>query len=160
MLRLDYDEISPITGEKTVLVEYDSLLNDTIKLCMKTGYQTYLNTWKADSPELMNYEMQLPSETVITKFVDSNKNVWYRITMQSPHVLLYCENNTWKVVTLEIAPIGDAKVIPIQVPISETETALRFLNEDNAEKFNAEEFEDALFTFQSRITEIRKKNDN
>jgi len=159
MLRLDYDEISPICGEKTVLVEYDGDTNDYVKLCMKTGYQTYVDSWKTSNPDLVTYESELPQEIADTKYLDGT-NVWYRITLQSPNVILYFQHGKWKVSPLDITPSEASSAVPIQIPISPTERALKFINLDQTSEFGENDFEDALFDFQAKMTEIRLKNDN
>jgi hypothetical protein len=38
-MRLNYDAVSPFTGRKSVLVEYDEQSGQNVHLCMETGYQ-------------------------------------------------------------------------------------------------------------------------
>ena len=37
-LKADYDEISPITGNKCVIIEVDEQSNTTSYICMESGY--------------------------------------------------------------------------------------------------------------------------
>ena len=37
---MDYDEISPITGNRTVLIEADTSTNIESRICMESGYTT------------------------------------------------------------------------------------------------------------------------
>jgi hypothetical protein len=158
-LKLDYDEISPITGRKTVLVEEEEFSGDSVKLCMETGYQTYERLWKVENEEIIaNLENQFPYQVVDSKFIDSNDNVWYKSFLISPNVLLYPDGKTWKVSFLIDLDPGNG--VPIQVPTSENTFAIKFLDEATSSVYKETEFEDALFEFQRRITEKRLRDEN
>lgn len=94
-MRLVYDEISPITNNKSVLVEHDE--NGVYKLCMDTGY-AHQEKWTIGSDELIEYESTLPQMTIDDKFVASNGDVWFRITIISSTAMLYYEQNDWIIV--------------------------------------------------------------
>lgn len=160
MLRLQYDEISPITGNKSVLIEEDSFSGDIVKLCMETGYQTYENSWKVSNEEIIaNLENQFPYQVVDTRFVDhSTNNIWYKTFLISPNVILYPDGNLWKVSYLTELDPGNG--IPIQVPHLPGQMVTKFLDEENATAFEEKKFEDALFEFQRRITEKRLRDEN
>lgn len=159
MLRLSYDEISPITGNQSVLVEQDVFSGDHVKLCMETGYQTYFNSWKVGNEEIIaNLENQFPYEVVDTKFIDSNGNVWYKAFLISPNVLLYPDEKLWKVSDLVELDPGDG--ISVEVPVSPDRTITKYLDERNSSIFKETKFEDALFEFQKRITEKRTRDEN
>ena len=153
MLKLDYDEISPITGNKTVLCEYDANMQDTTKICMATGYQTYLNSWKQGSDLLSDYELQLPTEVLNSKVVDSNGNVWYKTVLQSPRVILYPKGEFWKVVPLSESPNEVDEIVPIIVPIGLDNRGTRYLELSKAKTFDSDKFEEALFSFQELIAD-------
>ena len=87
-MRLVYDEISPWSGELSVMVEFDSVKQDNVKLCMDTGYQTYEKHWKVDSPSIEILEAQQPKIITDTKKIDAGGNVWYKISLVTPLVVL------------------------------------------------------------------------
>lgn len=158
-MKLTYDEISPITGNRTVLVEEEEFSGDNVKLCMETGYQTYQFNWRVENEEIIaNLENQFPYNVVDSKFIDPGGNVWYKSFLISPNVLLYPDEKTWKVAFLVELDPGDG--VPIQVPTSENTFATKYLDEANSSTFEETKFEDALFEFQRRITEKRLRDEN
>lgn len=159
MLRLSYDEISPITGNKSVLVEQDPFTNDQVKLCMESGYQTYLKNWKSDNIELISdLEKQFPEDITKTKIVDSNGNVWYKSYLVSRNVILFPEETVWKVALLVETDPGSG--IDVDIPLTPETTVKKFVDIDNAKVFGLLEYENALFEFQQLITITRMKNEN
>ena len=54
-MKLEYDEISPLTGQKTVVVEADEQTNIESYICMESGYTT-TDKLKIDSKEVEQYE--------------------------------------------------------------------------------------------------------
>jgi hypothetical protein len=158
-MRLLYDEISPITGNKSVLVEHDQFSGDDVKLCMESGYQTYFTSWKITNEELIaDLENQFPYDVVKSKFIDSGGNVWFKSFLISPNVLLYPDDNSWCVANLIDLDPGSGIAIPI--PISPDTIINRYLDESNTSIFGQFNFEDALFEFQRRIAISRLENEN
>ena len=151
-LKLDYDEISPITNNKCVIVEADEESGAEHRMCMESGYITR-TTFTQRSDACMKYETGC-SELMIKLRVNSNTTgtVWYPTFMQMPGVMMYIEGEgkipsdyNWSV----------AKVVPIvgedrlQYPVigKENEYHTTRLDVDNAVKFKGNEFELALETF-------------
>lgn len=67
-----FDEISPITGQLTVLVE------DSYRLDLSTGFQNMRDEWVESKPEILEaVEQQMPDYIKKFKFTDSTSNVWY-----------------------------------------------------------------------------------
>lgn len=160
MLRLDYDEYSPITGEKTVLVEYDPILEDTCKFCMKSGYETY-ESWTVRNAEILKYEEQLPDIIRNSKKIDSNGNIWYKTTMNTRNVILYPKLNTWVVAELNpVMPMGNDAFAIIYVDPETGKYETKYVDETTELIFGEYEFEDAIFAFQQKNTEIKEKNEN
>jgi hypothetical protein len=158
-MRLTYDEISPLTGNRTVLIEEDAFSGDIVKLCMETGYQTYENSWKAENEEIVaNLENQFPYQVVDSKFIDEGGNIWYKCFLISPNVLLYPDEHQWRVSNLIELDPGNG--VPIQVPHAPGQMVTKYLDESNSSIFEKTKFEDALFEFQKRITEKRLKDEN
>ena len=56
-MNLDYDMISPVTGNKCVIVEADEQSNINSYMCIESGYTTTDN-FKIDSDVINNYENQ------------------------------------------------------------------------------------------------------
>ena len=54
-MKIDYDEISPITGNKCVIVEADENTNIESRICMESGYST-ADTLKQGSNTIEKYE--------------------------------------------------------------------------------------------------------
>lgn len=169
MLKLNYDEISPFTGELVVLVEYDNTVNDTVKICMRTGYQTYLKTWTIfNSDYLAEYEAQLPYNIRDSKYCDESGNVWYKTVLQSPSALLFPDpddsgKDRWCVMPLVTLPTGNDpnSLVAIGVPInSEGDMDTKYMDYTNVQYFSSNDFEPALFAFQSAITSAKNKREN
>lgn len=80
----NYDKISPLTGNKSVVS------NPDMDLCLETGYH-WMN-WNE------GFEEKLPLFIKESVFVDSNGLNWYKIISFSPNsILLPLENGNWGV---------------------------------------------------------------
>lgn len=88
-MKLTYDEISPISGNKSILVEYDEGIG-WMKICMDTGYSTQ-EEWIDGSPQCEAFEFACPEHIKNTKFVDLTGQVWYKLTLCSGDVMLYSD---------------------------------------------------------------------
>lgn len=86
-MKLSYDEISPITGNMSVLFEEDESGYWT-KICMESGYTTQQG-WVDGDPEINAFEFACPSHVKETRFVDWSDQVWYKITLSSGDIMLY-----------------------------------------------------------------------
>ena len=99
-MKLTYDEISPITNKKSVIVEYDDL-NETHKLCMDSGYNNF-SAWRLDNTDLISeLESTLPQSVVDQRFVTPEGDIWYKIIISTPTMILYPDINTWTIVGLK-----------------------------------------------------------
>jgi hypothetical protein len=88
-LKVDYDEISPITGNFCVMVE---TLEDGSKsyICMESGYCTN-DYFKVDSEVIQNHERGISQLMIDVKHIDEQRNlVWYPIYMQVKDMTVYC----------------------------------------------------------------------
>jgi len=81
----EFDELSPITGELSVLIE------DNFRLDLATGYQNLKDQWLTDKPEVLKeIESSLPDYIVRMKFIDTEtKNVWYPMVSFKHTAALY-----------------------------------------------------------------------
>ena len=164
-INLDYDEISPITENKCVILEGDTKSGEEHRMCMESGYVTRTSL-VPNSKECSAHELGCTELMKKLKLVDMNLNsVWYPTFMQMSGGMLYCEGNG--------ASPGDykwsiAKVVPIEgeerkkypIPGKENEYYTSRLDTDNAQKFNAFQFEEALDTFYKVIRDAQNDNKN
>jgi hypothetical protein len=179
-LKAGYDEKSPITGNYKVLVEpveFDNVpeglpKKDIYKICMETGYQTYWNSWKTSSPEILdNLEKQMPEHVANHKFVDGNGHVWYPMMTFTYIAALhpYIDSNNqmgWAV--SKVSPIENDseikthKIIKLPVETNKGMTLGLFKMENKPDKtWPLFEFENALSLYESKVnewTESQKQN--
>lgn len=157
-MRLNYDEISPITGNLCVMVEMDSTKNQNMRLCMESGYQTF-DSWKEGSEIVEKFLAASPELIKSTKFVDETGNVWVKIIMMTPEVVLnpdlvIIEEEAcpvWKVSSftlLDEGVIPDPKMVTVQVG-----NRFKVLDESTCLIFGEYEFEDATLEFYSRVNQ-------
>ena len=69
-LNLEYDDISPFTGNNCVLIEADEKTNAESRICMESGYTT-CDVFTPGSDALKEYELYIPQLYKDTKFTDS-----------------------------------------------------------------------------------------
>lgn len=147
---MDYDEISPITGNRSVLIEADTATNIESRICMESGYTTK-DTLLIGSQAAADYEAAGMTEFMRdVKYEDTNLGtVWYPAFIQMQHVMLYCErpdtsSNTlvWRVArVVEI----DAKLqLQYPIPGKDGEYYTSRLDVENALTFEKLQFKAAL----------------
>lgn len=80
-----FDELSPITGELSVLVE------DNFRLDLGTGYQNVKDVWVNTNPEeIVKVESGLPDYIISLKFEDkATGNIWYPMIAFKHNAALY-----------------------------------------------------------------------
>jgi len=162
--KIDYDEISPIGGNKSVFVEWDEGLQDNFKLCMETGYHTYYKSWRVSNKELIQSLEKSMADTVKNSKVtiatsDGDKVLWYPFTSFNTNAALYPELDKfnqlkWKICKLKRVKnvdevgntvykypdfVNDKPVLILYVPESDTPDY----------EFGANEFETAFELFQT-----------
>lgn len=163
-MRLNYDEISPICGLKTVFVEFDEQTNQKLKVCMKTGYHTY-DSWKLGSGECERYEQTLPQIVIDTQFVDSATNqVWYKmITIALGWALYpggYDGDYFWKVAKLRKAGDDEEYEIGVLIPDENGNNILFTVDDDFADMYPEDEYEEAMFKFNEKVSKFYETTDN
>lgn len=159
-MRLNYDELSPITGNMCVMVELDATKGEHMKLCMESGYQTF-DSWK-DGTDIVEKFLSVSPELVkTTKFIDDNNNVWVKIIMMTPDVVLNPDlvigeddnvKMIWKVSTFRLLDEGvlpDKNMVTVQIG-----DRFKVLDEDTCSIFDELDFENATLEFYSRIKNI------
>ena len=145
-MNLEYDQISPITNNKCVLVEADETTNTESYLCMESGY-TSSDKLQIGSLDVTNYESSITELMRNEKFVDEERNlVWYPAFMPVPGAMLYCEgeSNNWQWKVARVVQITGAERIHYPVVGKEGEYHTSRLDVDNAKVYNKLDFESAL----------------
>ena len=164
-IKLEYDEISPITGNKCVIVEGDTKNGEEHRMCMESGYVTRTSL-VPESEACEQHEIGCTELMKKLQLVDTTLNsVWYPTFMQMPGGMLYCEGNgttpedyTWCVATVVSIEGEERKKYPI--PGKQDEYYTSRLDVENAKKFKGFDFENALDTFYGVIREIQNDNKN
>ena len=147
---MDYDEISPITGNRTVLIEADPNTAIESRICMESGYTT-TETFKIGSQAVTDYETAgLTQFMRDMKYIDESLGtVWYPAFIQMQGTMLYCErlensSNTliWKVARV-VEIIGEER-LKYPIPGKENEYYTSRLDVENALTFDKFQFKAAL----------------
>jgi hypothetical protein len=83
MKNWNYDEISPITGNKSVVTV------DGFKLCLETGYA--MMQWSEE------FEAKIPSVVKESLTIDSSGQKWFKLIQFSKNAILYPNfDGTWE----------------------------------------------------------------
>ena len=143
---MDYDEISPITGNRSVLIEADTATNIESRICMESGYTTTDQLVK-DGPYIEKHEEQLTELMLDAKHDDEETGlVWYPTFMQMPGGMLYPDGTSkaieWKVA--KVVPIFGDERLQYPIPGKEGEYFTSKLDVDNANSYNTGDFKKAL----------------
>tara|TARA_Y100000593_G_scaffold81051_1_gene151464 strand:- start:694 stop:1191 length:498 start_codon:yes stop_codon:yes gene_type:complete len=160
-MNIDYDEISPITGNKCVVVEADVNANVESYLCMESGYTT-TDQLQKDSTIVEQYETKLTELMLDLKHEDEETGlVWYPTFMQMPGGMLYPEgthkNWSWRVA--KIIPIFGEERLKYPIPGKEGEYFTSRLDVENANVYKSLNFSSALDELYNIVKET-VKNDN
>lgn len=158
-MKLTYDEISPITGNMCVLVEPDSTKNQNMRLCMESGYQTF-DSWKEGSEIVDKFMSASPDLVRNTAMVDEEGNVWVKIIMMTPDVVLNPDiddslDSVWRVSSFKWLEEGESpKEGMISVKVGEK---YKVLDEDTCSVFGEFEFEEATLEFYKRVNKTTEE---
>ena len=145
-MNIDFDEISPITGNKCVVVEAEPDNNVISYLCMESGYTTTDQLVK-DGAYIETHEQQLTELMLDSKHEDKETGlVWYPTFMQMPGGMLYPDGTPdaieWKVA--KVVPIFGEERLQYPIPGKEGEYFTSKLDVDNANSYNTGDFKLAL----------------
>ena len=147
---MDYDEISPITGNRSVLIEADPDTGVESRICMESGYTT-TDRLAIGSQEAVDYE-----NAGLTQFMRDMKHVdnelgtiWYPAFIQMQGAMLYCEREQDSINTIEwkvaqVVGIHGNDRIKYPVPGKENEYYTSRLDVENALTFEKFQFKAAL----------------
>jgi hypothetical protein len=100
----EYDEISPITKELTVLVETDPDTGLTSKLCMHSGYSTN-ETLISGSDAHADFISHIPKLLQNLCVIDDSNHVWFPITIYTQYGILFPDGTNEQDWVWRIAPI-------------------------------------------------------
>jgi len=158
-LKLEYDDISPFTGNKCVLIEADPANNIESRICMETGFTTS-DKFKIGSPTITEYESMIPQLYKDTKYTDNLlEQVWYLSTMRTAVGCLYADGNTkddfvWKLAEVKELTSEERKEYPVEGKTDEYHTHI--VDIDNAEEFPKNDFKSAIDKFYELIGNINE----
>ena len=146
MKNLDYDEVSPVTGNKCVLVEADQKTNTESYLCMESGFTSHEKL--IEGSDFQNsYETRCTDLMRSCKLIDEDKKAWYPTFMQLPNAMLYAEGKSaekwnWKV--SQIVKIEGDERLKYPVPGKEGEYYTSRLDVENGKTYDKVDFDGAL----------------
>ena len=157
-MKLDYDAISPITGNECVIIEADENTNINSYMCMESGYTT-TDQFQINSKAIELYEKQITDLMREVKYTDTNLGlIWYPAFLNVPNVgMLYCigenqSNMSWEVAgTIDLT--GEER-LKYPIPGKDGEYFTSKLDTENAKKFNKDEFSEALDYFYSLVNGV------
>lgn len=136
----EYDETSPFTGKKDVMIEHQD--DGVHKFCLVTGFTTR-HDWTPGSKAALAYEEYLTPAAIEKKYIDVNNNVWYPLSMSTTKGVLYFDKEGKDEYVWRVCPT---------VPTTEEEQKKyndnkEKLNLDLAVTFKEGEFSEALTEF-------------
>lgn len=147
-MKLSYDEISPLTGMQTVLVEDDT------KMCMVSGYMTHTD-WIVGTPQIDAFEFACPEHLKDSRFVSENGQVWYKVVLIQGNTILYPDmiggDSYWIVGAWRGRRPEESLDDRYMIRFENGEP--KILDTDTSKTFKEAEFEDAYDYFQKIINE-------
>ena len=155
MKNLDYDSISPITGNKCVVEEASPHDNSVSYLCMESGFTSHENL--IDGSQFQeSYEIHLTELMLDCKIIDKDNRAWYPTFMQMPGGMLYAEGDSksewgWRVA--KIIPLIGNERLNYPVLGKEEEYHTSRLDVENAKVFDKDDFQPALEDLYSIVKE-------
>ena len=162
-INVEFDEISPITGNKSVLIEADPKTGEESKICLESGYTTR-DHWTVDeegelSETLKEYETKITELMIDSKYIDGEGSVWYLANMVTPGVILYPIGESATRFEWEVAMViriwGDER-LKYPIPGKEGEYYTKRVDMENAKRFHKNSFAEALNEFYSIVQDIIK----
>ena len=154
-LKLDFDDVSPFTGNNCILIEADESTNSESRICMETGYTTS-DRFTVGAKAVTDYEQTVPQLYRDTKYVDPILNqVWYLATLRTPLGCLYADGFNKTDYKWKLAPVrelsADEKVNYPVAGKDPIEYHTHIIDIDNPEIFEQGKFQEAMDKFYSLI---------
>lgn len=134
-MKFDYDEISPITGNKCVLVE-DIGSGVEQKICMESGYMT-MSIYHESNDQFEVLENNIPDMIVAKKVVDDLGFNWYLTVLNT-------EQGCLTPIPSEDDPNGFKWMVSQYIDtleVDENGSAKKRLDVENAEVVSSDKFE-------------------
>ena len=161
-MNLDYDSISPITGNKCVLEEANEHDNTISFLCMESGFTSHEHLIEGSDFQ-KQYEVQLTELMLSCKFIcmETNK-AWYPTFMQMPGGMLYSEGKSaqsWKWKVARVVPIIGEERLQYPIPGTTDQYHTSKLDVDNARSYDNNDFQTALNELYSVVKEAYSNED-
>jgi len=161
-IKLEYDEISPLSGRKCVVVEADEETNIESYICMESGYTT-TDKLKIGSKEIEQYEQTITELMKSVRVEDKERGlVWYPAFMQMPGAMLYVKGTSFKDMKWEVAKIvsiqGEER-LKYPVPGKEGEYFTSRLDVENAKTYSKKDFQKAFEALYAKVKEEIKNED-
>jgi len=137
-MNIEYDEISPITGNKCVLVEADENTNIESRICMESGYTTN-GRLKIDHDDIAKYELTITEFMRAKKHIDNELGcIWYPTFINIPNGMVYCESDNdtlvWK--TAPVVEMSKEERLQYPIPSKEGEYFSSRLDVENAKTYD------------------------
>jgi len=162
-IKLEYDEISPLTGRKCVVVEADEETNIESYICMESGYTTSDNLKIESTETLHDYEQTITELMKAVKFEDKERGLfWYPAFMQVPGAMLYCKGASFDEMVWEVARIVDIigeERLKYPVPGKEGEYHTSRLDVENAKTYSKRDFQSAFDDLYAKVKEEIENED-
>lgn len=157
-MKLDYDEISPITNNLCVLVEaLDNGMNSY--LCMESGFVSN-DMLRVGSDMISQYEENISQLMRDVKHIDESRGlVWYPTYMQIENFVLYCSGTSNKDLGWEIAsiiPLSDEDSKNYPIPGTDGQYFTARVDIDNSEYFV--DFTSAMTAMYSSVAKLYNEN--
>jgi len=159
-INLDYDSISPVTGNKCVIEEANESDNTVSYLCMESGFSSH-EKLEDGSDFQKRFEMALTELMIKCKVLDDNNRAWYPTFMQMPGGMLYAEGNNphewhWKVA--KIIPIWGDERLNYPIPGKEGHYHTSKLDVENANKYDKDNFANALDELYNIVKQLNNED--
>lgn len=153
----EYDEVSPITGNKCVLCEADPNNGMEHRLCMESGYTNH-TSWIEGSEELNRFDSSVTSLMRDLKHKDSAGSVWYPLSISTQKLIFYPAGSLqeWGWMLTPVKELSEEERVKYPVPGKEGVFYDRILDFENSEVFTPEQFPDAFARFYDCLYETEK----
>ena len=159
-MNINYDEVSPITGNECVLIEADENTNIESRICMESGYTTN-DQLKIGSNSIAKFESTITEFMRSVKYVDKELGcIWYPTFISLPNGMVYCEqkNNelVWKFAS--VVAMSTEEQLKYPIPNKEGEYFTSRLDVDNAKTYDKYDFKAALDELYSVVLEVNNED--
>lgn len=144
----NYDKISPITGNKSVVCEYDDLHGES-QLCLESGYHTD----ELIQENIEDYTSKLPQIIKDSVFIEPSGKQWFKTMLFSKDSILVPVADGWEVNTYRDLNIDEPNrfdVFRVQKNVAGSEYE-QVLDPSNATHF---------FDFIDALNEFTKRSNN